>query len=250
MPFTFSHPALVIPLLRARRRYPWLSATGLIIGSIAPDFEKFFRLQLASSYSHTAASIFYFSCPVALVVAFVFHGLVRRPLLAHSPEWLRRRVAEYASFNWPRYFRQHYGGVLLSIVLGAAGHILWDSFTHPSYLMMKFMPGLTEPVQIGRWQMPVYEVSGLVSTGVGGLLTAWAVWQLPQQPVRAVPGAMPEAYWGVAALLAAALVIQWVLLTDPRWLSIGIAAISASMIGVLVSSVYFRHKGSLPNPPR
>jgi len=36
MPFTFSHPAIVLPLTKARLK---LSATGLIVGSTIPDFE-------------------------------------------------------------------------------------------------------------------------------------------------------------------------------------------------------------------
>lgn len=85
MPFTFSHPALVISLLHSRRRCLWLSATGLITGSMAPDCEKFLRLRLASGHSHTLGSVFYFSCPVALLLAFAFHLLVRKPLLTHLP---------------------------------------------------------------------------------------------------------------------------------------------------------------------
>jgi hypothetical protein len=48
MPFTFAHTALIIPLCYIRRRYRWISATGLITGSVAPDFEKFFRLKLTA----------------------------------------------------------------------------------------------------------------------------------------------------------------------------------------------------------
>ena len=103
MPFTFSHPALVIPVLRQRRRWPWLSATGLIMGSIAPDFEKLFRLKLASGYSHTVASIFYFSCPVGLALVFVFQGLVRPAAQRHLPAPLHRRLAGLPTFEWSSF---------------------------------------------------------------------------------------------------------------------------------------------------
>ena len=39
MPFTFSYPAIVLPLTYLPRR--WFSLTGLIIGSLTPDFEDF-----------------------------------------------------------------------------------------------------------------------------------------------------------------------------------------------------------------
>lgn len=118
MPFTFSHPALVIPLLHYRQRWPWLSATGLVVGSIAPDFEKLFRLKLASGYSHTVVSLFYFSWPVGLALAFAYHGLVRQPLLGHLPKFLHRRLAGWQRGSWLAFARQHPLGVLASIWLG------------------------------------------------------------------------------------------------------------------------------------
>ena len=41
MPFTFSHPAAVLPLRLLPRH--WFSLTGLVIGSMVPDFEYFLR---------------------------------------------------------------------------------------------------------------------------------------------------------------------------------------------------------------
>jgi hypothetical protein len=42
MPFTFAHPAIVLPLKHLPKR--WYSLTGLIIGSMTPDFEYFIRM--------------------------------------------------------------------------------------------------------------------------------------------------------------------------------------------------------------
>lgn len=244
MPFTFSHPALVIPLVRVQRRYPWLSATGLITGSIAPDFEKFFRLHLASGYSHTVPSIFYFSCPVGLVLAFVFHLVVRRPLLTHLPVGLHQRLGRFMDFNWLAYFRQHYGGVLLSVVVGAALHLVWDSFTHRGALMTRLVPALRAELWLGYWHVQVFEVLSVISTVGGALAIAAAVWQMPGRPGRQRPAtstAMAR-YWGLAALVAGALAGEWVLAVDPEFLDGSIALISAALLGVLASSIYFNRK--------
>lgn len=243
MPFTFSHPALVVPLLRVQRRYPWLSATGLITGSIAPDFEKFFRLHLANGYSHTVPSIFYFSCPVALALAFVFHLVVRRPLLQHLPMGLHQRLGRFVNFDWLVFFRQHYGGVLLSVVIGAASHLAWDSFTHRGALMTRLVPALREELWLGDWHVQVFDVLALISTVGGALAIAVAVWQMPVRPARrpVAPAAMAR-YWGLAALVAGALAGEWVLAVGPELLDGSIALISASLLGVLVSSIYTNRK--------
>lgn len=230
MPFAFSHPALVIPLLRAQRRFSWLSDTGLIAGSIAPNFEKFFRLHLASQHSHTVASIFYFSLPVSAALAFVFHLVVRGPPLAHLPAWLQRRVGKYAGLDWLAHFRQHYGGVLLSIVLGAVSHLLWDSFTHPNALT-RSLPGGSMLVHLGGRELDVYRLSGVVNSVLGGLAIAWCVGRMPQPAGGGgVPNrAPPRAYWGLVALVAGAGLVQWLLVANSRWIAFGITAMSALM---------------------
>jgi hypothetical protein len=240
MPFTFAHPALVIPLLYARPKYQWVSATGMIVGSMAPDCEKFMRLKLASAHSHTVASIFYFSCPVTLAVAFIFHLLVRRPLIAHLPAVLYRRLEKYLAFDWLSYFRRYYWGVLLSAIVGAALHLFWDSFTHNHTLTADILPGLRGIMWIGSRTMPIFYVVAFVSSIVGGAAIALAVWLMPARQLRAVPATTNVLrYWGLAILVGLVLEVQWILIVQPRILSAGIAAITAGLLGILVASVYF-----------
>lgn len=206
---------------------------------MAPDCEKFLRLRLASNHSHTFNSIFYFSCPVALVIAFVFHLLVRKPLLRHLPPALYRRLGQFISFDWPDYFRKYYWGVVLSIIVGAMLHLFWDSFTHPSPFLDQLFPLLAKPVWVGGEQTPFFYLVGLASSVLGGALVVWAVWRMPARQVRAVPAAgAVRRYWSIVALVTLALAMQWILVAKPELLDGGIAVISSSLIGLVVASVY------------
>lgn len=243
MPFTFSHPALVLPLLYARPRLRWLSVTGLVAGSIAPDFEKFGRLAVINQHSHSLASIFYFSCPVALLIAFVFHGLVRQPLLAHLPAALQQRLAPFGHLAWAPYLRAHLGGVLLSVVVGAALHLFWDSFTHNNTVVTDVLPGLMHWIRVGPWAGPWVLVLALISSVVGLLAQGWALWRLP----RIVTGPEPTLrsivrYWGTVAGVATVLVGAWGLAARPGLVRIGLAAITATLIGLMVASWLFRER--------
>jgi hypothetical protein len=92
MPFTFSHPAIVIPLAAKKIR---LSATGLIVGSMAPDFEYFIRMKNVSRYSHTAMGLFWFDLPLALLLCFIYHLIVRNSLFDNLPAFLKERLMVY-----------------------------------------------------------------------------------------------------------------------------------------------------------
>lgn len=240
MPFTFSHPALVLPLLYARPRLRWLSTTGLVTGSIAPDFEKFARLAIVNHYSHSLASIFYFSCPVALGLAFVFHGLVREPLRAHLPAALQQRLTPYGQLAWGPYLRTHFGSVLLSIIIGAALHLFWDSFTHNRTFVTDLQPALMHWIRIGPWAGPWVLLLALISSLVGLLAQGWALWRLPR--VSPEPGprlAAMRRYWATVAGVAFVLVSAWILVARPGLVRVGLSAISATLLGLVVASWLF-----------
>jgi hypothetical protein len=130
MPFTFSHPALVLP---ARLLPKWTySMTGLIVGSITPDFEYFIRMNVISIYSHTLWGLLYFDLPVAIAITFIFHDNVRDNLINNLPKSVQSRFTYLKSFDWNSTFRKTWPIVILSIIIGSASHIFWDDFTHVS----------------------------------------------------------------------------------------------------------------------
>ena len=94
MPFTLVHPIAVLPLKRARPR--WFSLTGLVIGSMGPDFEYFLRWAAHSTVAHSVTishglpALLFFNLPMVLLLSFLLHDLVKQPLLRHLPWALPR----------------------------------------------------------------------------------------------------------------------------------------------------------------
>src|SRR5665647_2066569 len=72
MPFTFSHPAIVLPATYLPKK--WHSLSALIMGSMTPDFEYFIRMKDASKYGHTWTGVFWFDIPMGLLLIFLFHN--------------------------------------------------------------------------------------------------------------------------------------------------------------------------------
>ena len=128
MPFTFSHPAVILPLIAKRSKY--FSATGLVIGSIAPDFESFIKFGGPKVYSHTWAGVFWFDMPLALALAFLFHLVIKRPVIDNLPFPLRSRLGAFKSYKWVSYFLDNTIVVLVSLFIGIVSHLFWDAFTH------------------------------------------------------------------------------------------------------------------------
>jgi uncharacterized membrane protein len=167
MPFTFSHPAIVLPLTRARLG---LSATALIIGSIIPDFEYFIRMRNQSKYSHTLMGLIWFDLPLALLVCFVYHQIVRNSLFDNLPVFLKERVIEYKRFNWPKYFAKNWIIVCICILIGALTHLIWDDFTHETKFFIQGQPELSKIMKVGTINLAGYRFLQFISTVVGGMV--------------------------------------------------------------------------------
>lgn len=196
MPFTFSHPAVVIPLIKANIR---LSSTALIVGSIIPDFEYFIRMNGESYYSHTISGLFWFDVPLAIIVCFIYHLVVRDSLFVNLPDFLKERFSIYKKFNWTNYFKRNWAIILFSIIIGAGTHLIWDGFTHETIFYIE-QADLTNMFRIGRINLAGYKFLQMASTVIGGLVVIYSIFslkRLPQQKTK-----IDFKYWVVFWLIA------------------------------------------------
>lgn len=136
MPFTFAHPVVVLPLKQAKPK--WFSLTGLVAGSMAPDFEYFFKVYATSTVSETFTGIFTFNLPVAIGISLLYHLLVRNPLIRHFPSPYDKRFSGFLKFNFLWHLKRHPWRFLISAFIGIVSHLLLDVVTSPETLNRSF----------------------------------------------------------------------------------------------------------------
>jgi hypothetical protein len=196
MPFTPAHPALVLPLLKNHR----LSALGLVVGSIAPDFEYFFKLKVNSYYSHTLAGLFYFDIPVTFLLSWVFIRFVRTNLFANLPVLFQRKFQPIMELDVRRVLVDRWFVFLVSALLGSLSHLFWDGFTHNNTFFVRhlsFYDGAYIPYEGVKY--PLWYALQHISSAIGLTIVMIYVLQLP-----ALPGAVRKpmlAYWTVVAVI-------------------------------------------------
>jgi hypothetical protein len=201
MPFTFSHPTIVIPLSKLSPK--WFSLTGLVTGSVTPDFEYFLRMQIKSSFSHTYLGLIYFDLPFGICLTFVFHQLIRNDLYNNLPTWLAERVSAYR-INWIQTFKADWFIISLSILIGAASHLLWDGFTHKHGLFVLLFPVLSSAIDVFQFKIPLYSALQHGSTIIGFALIFFFIRSLPIQKVTTRP--LPI-YWITTVVISFSIVI-------------------------------------------
>jgi len=239
MPFTFSHPAIILPLKPLSPK--WVSMTGLIIGSCTPDFEYFIRMSDISRYSHSIAGMFWFDLPLGILLCFIFHTIVASSLISNLPQAWGARLSNIKNDQWNKYFRSHLMIVCISIVIGAASHIFWDGFTHRGGYFVGLFPALKTKFYLSGYQIPFYKLLQHASTLLGGLAVLLVTWKLP--PNNKLKTAMTIKYWG-SVFVITFLIIATRLLTGLKMslsFDLVMTVISAGLLAVILTPIFFRY---------
>jgi len=187
MPFTVAHAMAVLPGVRWHERLR-LDPTCLVIGSMAPDFEYFARGELVSTISHTLVGIVAWNLPATLILAALWHVLVKRPVLIVAPTGIARRVAPMIDRPWrERWTGGAYASVVISAVLGAFTHLAWDGLTHASGLAPRSIPALTTVYDVPVvGPMALHRIIQHASTVIGlAVIAIYVAAALRRQPSRA-----------------------------------------------------------------
>lgn len=177
MPFTFAHPFIVLPFNKLERG--WVSLTGLVMGSIIPDFEYFFRMRPETKYSHEWLGILWFDFPLALLFTFIFHNNIRNTLIDHMPPALQKKTKRYKRLHWNSYFTRNWNLVVVSIFIGILSHFFLDAFTNEHGFFVESLPVLKTFIPYQERFITIHNILHAVLS-VGGLLAVvYSIWQLP-----------------------------------------------------------------------
>ncbi|WP_424244123.1 hypothetical protein Dip510_001315 [Elusimicrobium posterum] len=195
MPFTFAHPAAVLPAAWLPSRYVCMSA--LIVGTLTPDFEYYLRVRVMSVISHTTGGLFWFCVPAGLLALFIFHNIVRDTLIENLPLFLRSRFNKYKNFNFNAYFKNHWLVVLLCLLAGAFTHQLWDGFTHAAGNHAAFM---LKQINLFGYPVGLFKIFQHLSSLFGLAVIALFVYKMPAD--KDAGGKIDIKYWVIFLLIA------------------------------------------------
>ena len=175
MPWTFAHPAAVLPLRRYCPRH--LSFPALVVGSLTPDLGYYVPGAEFATHAHSFSGSVLICLPLGLMVLAVL-CLLRKPLCYVLPQPHRAALMPLSevpvTLTLSRLIK-----VAVSLVLGACTHIIWDAFTHKRDLIGLHIEALQAPLfNVGATGVPVYYLTQWLSTlaGTAILLIAYRRW--------------------------------------------------------------------------
>lgn len=161
-----------------------LVLSALVVGSMAPDFHYYFYLAPDAEVSHSLSGTFFYCLPAGLAVLWIFHTLLKRPIISLFPETQAQKLmalaGEFRFTPLPRTLL-----IALSLVVGTLTHLLWDSFTHSGGWVVQEVPFLQTVVlpQVFRGRS-VFSVlqHGSTVLGMAAILIAYWLWLKKASP--------------------------------------------------------------------
>jgi hypothetical protein len=237
MPATFpSHAAAVLPLkLWCPSRF---DGVALAVGSMAPDL--LYALVGFGSWpeTHTVAGLFWWGLPVTVVLSWGVRWAA--PVIAaHLPPWpAQLALRDYGVLGSVRHpFRV----TVLSALLGAASHVVWDGFTHDPAghgWAVALLPGLRDWYVLAQYLSTV--VGGLVALALAvhiGRRRLLVAWHGPAPDVARTPGT----FWVSVVIGCALYPATWSIL-PARWSAHvqGVRMLWAVGIGLLLGTLAAR----------
>jgi hypothetical protein len=252
MPFTLAHPIAAAPIwLCSKKR---LHLPSLFVGSMIPDIEYFLTLQPNRTIGHTLLGILIQGLPFSIVLLLIIRYVLMRPFLALLPRKIAQRFPTPKSY-FPLQFL-HLFNVVVSVLIGAVSHLVWDDFTHDGAWFVAHSKLLQS--QFGS--VPIYKLlqygSGVF--GVFALLLWLSIWLNQAKSCNRIETLAPR--WRSVTIICIALctvLFSWVAVEIHRIASetfkdalvrAVIGCISGLFLGLLLySAVFWILKSFKPN---
>ncbi|OMF36720.1 hypothetical protein BK133_08735 [Paenibacillus sp. FSL H8-0548] len=241
MPHTFAHPLFAAPL---KKIIPSLSLTGLILGSMSPDFEYFVSMQPFRSIGHSVLGLLLLVLPACIAFSLVFHRIVKPALPELLPDiGSMKPYAAYLNRPWSLATWQEWMRFILSVIIGFLTHVFVDHFTHSSGWFVQRIPFL-QKIIIGDELYHILQhfltLSGFAAAGIYGLnhYFAWKKKQRKQSSGIRMHSSSRK-LWGLLFFAALAMFLGKLLFSDHIFsISIwAVAPITSVLFGVYLAAM-------------
>ncbi|MEK5255572.1 DUF4184 family protein [Paenibacillus sp. FSL F4-0125] len=243
MPFTFAHPIFALPFKNVKPKY--FSATGLILGSMSPDFEYFIMLEPYQSIGHSIKGLILQAIPLCVILAVIFHRIVKESLVLHLPSYYNIDQRAYNILSKRGLNSTGWTAFILSVIIGFLTHVFIDGFTHFNGYFVEQFPPLRDIV---IYNFTFYKILQHSFSIFGLLMVTWIIVRSlyrHNETVTMIPTIttrQKNIFWTSVVVVAIAVTSIKLLFSSSRNI-IGILVVSpitGGCLGILLVSIIIR----------
>ena len=153
---------------------------------------------------------------------------------------MRSRFSALRQFDWNKFFKRNWIIVIVSVLIGASSHILWDNFTHEHGYFVGIIPSLTNKISFLGGQISVFKILQHSSTFIGGFVIVFVIYKLPTD--KAEKGNVNLKYWAIFIGLTLTIIAIRLFsgLELKEYGNVIVTAISAALISLILTPCLLR----------
>ena len=146
----------------------------------------------------------------------------------------------FKEFNWTKYFKENWIIVIISIIIGAASHLFWDSFTHYNGYFVGAIPELKNSINLLGKQIFIFKILQHASSLIGAIIITYSLLKLPKSKLSKTN--IEIEYWIILTMLAST-IITIKFLSSENTKQIGnfiVSSICAVIIALIITSLFWK----------
>lgn len=173
MPYTFTHIGYIIPI--KNKFLNKVSFSGLLFGSIAPDYDILFRITESRFhiFSYSLFDVFCLITPLAFISLMTFHIFCQKIVYNNLPEFFKKISHDWLNLDIKLYIKGNIFTILMSIIIAIYLHLFLDLLSHSldAWSFKTIIYQLTNNLILGNisYYFALYGVPILFSI-IGGIL--------------------------------------------------------------------------------
>jgi hypothetical protein len=139
---------------------------------MSPDFEYFIMLEPYQSIGHSLTGLFLQAIPLCVILAVIFHVIVKEILVLHLPSNYNIDQRAYNTLSKWRLNPKGWVVFILSVIIGFLTHVFIDGFTHfNGYFVQRYSP--LRDLMI--YNFPLYKILQHSFSAFGLLMLTWMI---------------------------------------------------------------------------
>jgi hypothetical protein len=241
MPFTFAHPAVILPLAKNKK----LPLQALVIGSLVPDFEFYLQLREVKHIGHSILGFFVVDIPLGLLILFIYNKYITVFLRTIAPSFILYKcntlAFEYRSYK-KKFFNYHN---VYAMAIGILTHLFLDLFTHHDSYLIQLFPVLSNQLIIMNYKIKIVELNQIFLSLIGLVIIAVAILNI--KPTVSAVKKINKTNLGLLILIGTIILVCRLYFFNSynKFWSIIIAAIGALIYSLIINSILFSFKKTL-----
>lgn len=237
MPFTLAHPGAVVFM-----KNKYLNLSGLVLGSMAPDFMYFILFSPSSNFGHTILGMVILNIPLCFFLNFIYEKYIKQAFILNLPRGLSKKYSFLIDHrNTVSHIREAFIFTYSSVV-GMMTHVFWDSFTHNTGYFVAKLSYLRLSIDFWNYKIYVYKICQHGSTLLGFITILIFLSKIKnERPTQIIPLKNKIVYHSLALFIGICVVgLSYIIFKDSFGIGrIVVTSINGLLLGYLASSIRF-----------